>query len=741
MDRAQLEQLVAQKLSEKEAVPSSSMDRAQLEQMVAAKLSENELTPINNEEEASLGFGRRLQYSIEPIQSNRKALLEQDYGKDNVTEINGELYVKENGSFLPTNKKGLSVADGADLFGATPEIAGAAVGAFTGSVAGLPTGGTASIPLAMGIGAAGGAIGSGARQGFSAMLGTPQVASIGERAVETGLSAGISGLAAGAGTYLKPIAKKAMTSVGEFLKGLTREGAEEAGETVSKSVASSQINGSGYLKPVLNEQTQESIMGEIADQSGRNVVKAEQQYLTDISKRQKIPHGPTYAQAAGGKPLIAEEKVMSMKNIGKKTRQVYDEQLSTIKNNLEDLTGRPITAQSTKLDTGLALKEASDEVVKFSKQAATEMYEYVEQEGKDAAINTHQLFKQFRKGANELKLLNSDGSPAQYSAKLGLEREEFDLLQSAFKDGMDALKVAKSESRAALPGRNPLFARMPFNDANAIRITMRKTAKAIGKKSPDAGRRLKGFVDGLNDAMEETLNKEHPKLGQVFSSANKTYRKYKGQQEVAEKLFKENGNVEFMPATILKGTGSVKEAQELVGYEMVKKAALTDIADKMMILNDSGMGRAKSVMKTLRDKAPAYEAALGKEHFTNIVENLHFLDRTGQSLGVSKASLYNLLDNRGAGWKGMLLELKATASTIAESKGTTLTRATTGKIFETTSKVVPTTNRGFSSAANILGDDSQRAASNFRGGSRGSVAEREREKEAEKRKRAISGSK
>jgi hypothetical protein len=731
MNRAQLEQMALEKISKMQTVPSSAPDRAELERMALEKLSSLGQTPIDNETEASIGTLNRAQFAIEPLQSNRKAFLEQEFGADNIMEDkNGDLYLNQGGSFRPLNKKGFSVADVADVAGATPEIAGSVVG----MVAGAPSG-----PLgALGVGSAGGAIGSGARQVLSAAIGTPQVASVGERAVETGLSAGLSGVASAAGAYLKPIAKKAMTGVGEFLKGMAREGFEEVGETASKSVATSQINANGALKPIFNEQTQESIMGELADQSGRNAVQSEKAVLEGIAERQKIPK-PTYAQAAQGKALIAEEKVMSMKNIGKKTRQVYDEQLTAIKNNLENLTGRPITAQSNKLDTGLALKEASDEVVKFSKQAATEMYEFVEQEGKNAAINTQQLFNQFRKGASELKLINSDGSFAQYSAKLGLEREEFDLLQAAFKDGMDALKVAKSEARAARPGANPLIAKMPFNDANAIRITMRKTAKAIAKKSPDAGRRLKGFVDGLNDAMEETLNKEHPKLGQVFSSANKTYRKYKSQQEVAEKLFKENGNVEFMPATILKGTGSVKEAQELVGYEMVKKAALTDIADKMMILNDNGIGRARSVMKTLRDKSAAYEAALGKEHFNNIVENLHFLDRTGQPLGVSKASLYNLLDNRGAGWKGMLLEIKATADTVAESKGTTVTKAAASKVFNTTSKVIPSSGKGLPTAANILTDDSQRSLSTLPSSGAKSIAERQ--KEIERRKRAISGEK
>jgi hypothetical protein len=692
---------------------------------------------INEEEEARLGGMNRAKYALEPIQSNRKAFLEKEFGQENIMEDkSGELYLKQGGSFLPLNKNGVSVADFADLAGATPEMLGGAVGAVAGAVGG---GGVASVPGAITLGAAGGAVGSGVRQGISALVGNPQVATKGERAVETGVSAGFSGLASGAGAYLKPIARKAMTGIGEFLKGMSREAVESTAETASKTIANSEINAGGYLKPILNEQTAESVTGELADQSGRGVVQAEEQYLKEIAQRQKIPHGPTYAQSAQGKALIAEEKVMSMKHIGKKTRQVYDEQLAAMKANLENLTERPINAQSNKLETGLALKDASEEVVKFSKQAATEMYEFVEQEGKDAAINTHQLFKTFRNGANELKLLNSDGSMANYSAKLGLEREEFDLLQSAFKDGMDALKVAKLEARAALPGANPLFVKMPFNDANAIRITMRKTAKAIGKKSPDAGRRLKGFVDGLNDTMEETLNKEHPKLGQVFSAANKTYRKYKGQQEVAEKIFKENGNVEFIPATILKGTGSVKEMQDLIGHDMVKKAALTDIADKMMILNDNGIGRARSVMKTLRDKSPAYEAALGKEHFGNIVENLHFLDRTGQPLGVTKASLYNLLDNRGAGWKGMLLEIKATAETIAESKGTTLAKASRDKVVETTSKTLGSFKFNPSSAANILGDDTQRGLSSFSGKKSGSVSERE--KEIERRKRAISGDK
>lgn len=190
MDRAQLEELALQKMSQTMATPSSSIDRAALEKMALEKMTASGMTEIDPKTEASLGFINRAKYSLEPIQSNRKALLEQQFGQDNIMEDkNGELFVRQNNKFVPVNKDGFSTADVADFAGAIPEMAGGLAGGAAGVAAGLATsGGLGSVPMAIITGAAGAGAGSAIRQGLSAAVGTPQVASLGERALETGLS-------------------------------------------------------------------------------------------------------------------------------------------------------------------------------------------------------------------------------------------------------------------------------------------------------------------------------------------------------------------------------------------------------------------------------------------------------------------------------------------------------------------------------------------------------------------------
>lgn len=208
---------INQELGVRQQAPVSGLsseeqaELAMIEQELATRKPQAEI-PVNPQREADLGFVNRSRYSIEPLQSNRMALLAQEYGQENVMQDKeGNLFLNQNGEFRPVNKEGFSVADVADFAGATPEMAGSAVGLVAGAVGG---GGVASVPAAIGLGAAGGAVGSVARQGLSALLGTPQVANTGERIVETGLSSLFGGATAGGGV----VAKRAMTPVKEFSK-------------------------------------------------------------------------------------------------------------------------------------------------------------------------------------------------------------------------------------------------------------------------------------------------------------------------------------------------------------------------------------------------------------------------------------------------------------------------------------------------------------------------------------------
>lgn len=220
---------------------------AQIEQELAAR-QQNPQAEVNPKREADLGFFNRARYALEPLESNRKALLVQEFGEQNVQQDDkGNIYVRQGDQFRPVNKEGLSFADATEFAGALPEMAGSAAGMIMGGTAGaVATGGVASIPAAIKLGAVGGGLGSLARQGISALAGTPQVATIGERVAETGMSAGISGLFAGGGQALKVAAPSikagASSAIGSIKNTVSKtpglQTASEVAESTTKATKS-----------------------------------------------------------------------------------------------------------------------------------------------------------------------------------------------------------------------------------------------------------------------------------------------------------------------------------------------------------------------------------------------------------------------------------------------------------------------------------------------------------------------
>lgn len=203
---------------------------AQIEQELASR-QKNPTQTVDPNTEADLGLINRSRYVIEPLESNRKALLVQQFGQENVMQDDkGNVYVRQGDQFRPVNMEGLSFADATEFAGATPEMAGTAVGSVFGG----------GIPGAF----AGGAAGSLVRQGASALLGTPQVATVGERITETGLSSLISGGTAGGVQALKygakiasPYAKEAISNIGDYVSGTAKKipGVQTVGEVLDSS--------------------------------------------------------------------------------------------------------------------------------------------------------------------------------------------------------------------------------------------------------------------------------------------------------------------------------------------------------------------------------------------------------------------------------------------------------------------------------------------------------------------------
>ena len=729
MDRAQLEAMALEKISKMETVPSSSMDRAALEQMALEKLSTMEQTPVDNETEASIGTLNRAQYAIEPIQSNRKAFLEREFGQENIMEDkNGELYLKQNGSFLPLNKGGLSAADAADFAGALPETVGGVVGTVAGAVGGA---GALSVPGAIGLGVAGGAVGSAARQALSGAIGTPQVATMGERATETGLSGAFGGVGAGAGLAIKAGVNKVKPGISQIIKNLTRpagETVEQAAETTAKTLSETSGQLTGNVTPIFNELSEKGITGEVADQSGRGMVKNEAKKLAEISSREGIPKA-TYAQAAQGKALIAEAKVMDTPLIGGKVRKQVDGQVAKIRDNLEGITGKFVDIDSDAFEVGATMREMAETMIDANKKASSELYEAVEEEMAGAVVSKRSVYNTFRDFAGDFALVTPGSSESEYIATKGLTRTEFKNIQEIVFDGLKALRLNSADE-------------ISFDALNGIKKTLKNSVEELKDSNPNSARILKKLVDKVEDRMEVTLRGYSPGTAEKLKAANQGWRKFYEDSDKLNSIIK-NGNLddEKIVKTVMSGTKNIEKMKELIGEDRVKEIGKTYLRDILAPLGKSGIARADSAMTAIKKQRAQLVAAIGEENYSRVISNLYFLNRTGQPLSVSRASLYNILDNRGPGLKGLAVNLAGAAKTIAESKGTTITKATAGKVFETTSKVVPTTSKGLSGAANLLGDDSQRAASSFRGGSRGSVAERERQKEAEKRKRAISGSK
>lgn len=729
MNRAQLEAMALQKISKMETVPSSSMDRAALEQMALEKLSAMEQTPVDNETEAELGFANRAQYAIEPIQSNRKAFLEREFGQENIMEDkNGELYLKQNGSFLPLNKGGLSAADAADFAGALPETVGGVVGTVAGAVGGA---GALSVPGAIGLGVAGGAVGSAARQVLSGAIGTPQVATMGERATETGLSGAFGGVGAGAGLAIKAGVNKVKPGISQIIKNLTRpagETVEQAAETTAKTLSETSSQLTGNVTPIFNELSEKGITGEVADQSVRDMVKNEAKKLAEISSREGIPKA-TYAQAAQGKALIAEAKVMDTPLIGGKVRKQVDGQVAKIRDNLEGITGKFVDIDSDAFEVGATMREMAETMIDANKKASSELYEAVEEEMAGAVVSKRSVYNTFRNFAGDFALVTPGSSEAEYIATKGLTRTEFKNIQEIVFDGLKALRLNSADE-------------ISFDALNGIKKTLKNSVEELKDSNPNSARILKKLVDKVEDRMEVTLRGYSPGTAEKLKAANQGWRKFYEDSDKLNSIIK-NGNLddEKIVKTVMSGTKNIEKMKELIGEDRVKEIGKTYLRDILAPLGKSGIARADSAMTAIKKQRAQLVAAIGEQNYSRVISNLYFLNRTGQPLNVSRASLYNILDNRGPGLKGLAVNLAGAAKTIAESKGTTITKATAGKVFETTSKVVPTTSKGLSGAANLLGDDSQRAASSFRGGSRGSVAERERQKEAEKRKRAISGSK
>jgi hypothetical protein len=522
--------------------------------------------------EAQLGAMDRIRFSIEPLESNRRAFLVQKFGQENVfQDEDGNLFVNQQGTVRPVNTEGFSQADLAELAGTIPDILATTGGAVVGGLAGLPVGGAGAIPGAIAGGAAGGAIGSAGRQAVSAALGVPQVAGVGERATDIGLGATIGGVTGGIGKAAKPLVKKAFP-------GLSKKGAK----------------------------------------------------LVKIAKRQAIPK-TTIGQRIGGALAAQEEVISKIPVFGRSIRKQTEKQVGKIQSNLKKQVGDFFNIDSDKVKVGANVKDVVGKNIDAIKKEAGKLYDDVAEKGKNVFVDPEDLSKNFNNAIKELKLFDQAGKKAEFNAGLGMSKNEFDRLQNAVKPVMDFIQTKTDDAisanevnalRKTLNEEIKEVGKMGFSDVKLVEIKnfFEDVAQDMLKsKSPKLANdwkqarqlwsqqfKLKDIAGKLRLDKRKGIDKiaDESVVNEIFkNSVNvKEFKKL-----VDEKTFKEVGE-QFMFDTLKKRTGTDKNiaAETLlknirekknIFEQAVGKKKLKDITDNLEFLksvngtiNPSGTG-------------------------------------------------------------------------------------------------------------------------------------------------------
>jgi hypothetical protein len=701
---AEIDRILAQKLSGQEQVENDGLDDlsdSELDNILAQKM--NSAAPANQgiqrNTEASMGPWNRLRYSVEPLESNRRALLQQEFGAGNVMEDKeGNLYLKQGNAYRPVNMEGFSFADVTDFAGALPEnVGGLAAGLLGGAAATPATAGVGTIPAAMASGAAGAALGSAARQGMSAALGTPQVATGRERLVEAGLSGAFGAAGGGLGQGLKVGARAARPYFDDAVEFVTDKFKKAPQASQALDVATDVATDVKIL-PMADDVLE-------GPEAPREMIQEQMGRLQAIASRQGLPE-PTYAQAAQGKALLAESKIIDTPLIGGKIRERVDGQIKAVRKNLEKQVGKFIDEDSSTPNVGMLARKSANEFNSETKALAQSLYKRVDELGQKAMVDKKQFFNKFRDYAAELGLVKPDLSPEQYAAETGLTRESFNALQRAMYDGLDAIKRTQSP-------------KIRFEAVNAVRKTLNSTAEELRDKNPNAARLLKQFGKELDKTAEDVLASQHPRLGEIFKAANKTWSIHKDGDEFLKGLLPDNLGDEHVVRKIMSDTTNIQQMRALSGDKAVQEIGKSYVRDILSNLGKSGIGRADSALTAIQKSSSRIKAALGEKAYRNLVDNLYYLNKTGQPLTTSRQSLYNVIFDNPGGFKGAVARIATSAKTYVESKGGTervaksVARKSLEPInatFRRMGDVTPATNGGLS---NLFLDESQREAAYF----------------------------
>lgn len=457
--RAELEQLALEKMALEDPnreVQSGQQignpTRAELEALALEKMASEEalqgqVPRVNLSREADLGIINRARYSLEPMETNRRALLVKEYGPQNVQQDpEGNVFIRQGNEFRPVNKPGASVADIADILGSAPEAIGGAVG---GLVGGASSAGLAVVPSAI----VGGAAGSIARQALSSAVGVPQVATPIERATEVGLS----GLFGGAGTAVGVGAKAAIQKAAPFVRKIFPS-----------------------FKP---------------SKEGMSLIK--------IAQKEGLPT-PTSAQIAGGEDLTYEQILSKRPFFGSSIKKKVDSQVEAIKKNVKDVVGEFVNVDSERELVGNSVKSLATRNVDAVKSTASELFDRVAREGADVSLPSQDVRKSLINNLRGLSLFDEAGQRMSHSSKTGLTETQFSRLQGIFDKVINDRAFIESPRIDA----NTINTMRKFIDANikegsrqgyddALLIGAREsfldvTEKILERKSPEL---KKSFVE------------------------------------------------------------------------------------------------------------------------------------------------------------------------------------------------------------------------------------------------------
>lgn len=612
----QLKQLAAKKMAQMQSPNDlSSLSDDQLRELASQKMGQQKQgdvfrekpSDIDMSEEADLGTLKRLQYSIEPIQTNREAFLVQEFGQDNVKKTpEGDILIKQRGKFRPVNAPGFSIADVSDIAGSAPE----AIGATAGTLLGM---GAASVPGAI----AGGALGGAARQGLSALLGTPQKADLSERVGEVALSGALSGGGAILGKYAKEGAKK-------LVKQFPR------------------------IFP-------EKIIGEGVEK------------FADIAEEINIPK-PTTGQLVGGRTL-QKEKILSERPIfGSAIRKKVDEQVKTIKNNLRDIVGDFIDVESSYEKIGGSLRENAENLIETTRATASDLFDNITRQANDVLVPKNQVKSELLENLEKsgFRMFDKNSMPLDYSAKSGLTKKQFEKIQGVISDVLGGMDESGASTLREI-GEELLTA----NDMNTLRKTIDSNIKEFVAENVDDYALLK-LRESFMDATEKMLGAKDKKLVSQFKEARALWDK----QLDLKKSLKKSGRLGFDKLSdekilekMFKDTKSLAEAEKIFDKKTIEDAAVGYLNNffRKSLGGEEQIG-AKRLLNIIDQKMPVLKRSLPKGSISKLKSNLEFLDRIGRPINPSRTAITQLMQLDATGLAKGAIEYADYATTPIRQK-------------------------------------------------------------------------